>query len=176
MHMKRCSKCGKDKPESEFYKRGGNRLDFQSECKMCNKYRSRNRKQYYKNYNFLHKKERKKYYKNYNFLHREEQKQYYQDRKEYYIKWGRERLRKIKIKYIKMLGGKCSMCKLKLLSSNENACIFDFHHEKPISKPANKRLGTENSSNKNFDITKVILLCANCHRLKHYCKRDKTDG
>ena len=39
--MKTCSKCGVERPYSDFWKRGGNRNGYQSYCKPCVRQRSR---------------------------------------------------------------------------------------------------------------------------------------
>lgn len=149
--VKTCSKCGKEKPTSEFYKYGGQRLDLHSECKTC--FNSRNRG-------------RKEYHRSYNHLHREEKREHYLKHKEHLIELAHVSHLKIKWKYIQLLGGKCQECSM--IATKDNICIFDFHHMELIKKQRNERRGTENPYNKNFDTSKVILLCANCHRLKHH--------
>lgn len=87
-------------------------------------------------------------------------------------KYQRNRRRKIKLRLIKQLGGKCGICGYDDLSI---LCVFDVHHLK--------------ENKKKFDITKIIntkgfkiftdpeitkelkfcvLVCANCHRKIHY--------
>jgi hypothetical protein len=82
MKTKRCSKCGKIKPVSEFSKDKSRKDGLQSQCKSCakqyNQDHKEERKQYDKQYNQDHKEERKQY----NQDHREEKKQYKQDHKE----------------------------------------------------------------------------------------------
>lgn len=84
----------------------------------------------------------------------------------------RKKLKEIKLSYCSALGNKCFNhvqnfnCSLEV--SEYNLSMFDFHHLEPPSTPSNKRRGLENPDSKNFDISKVILLCSNCHRLEHY--------
>ena len=74
-----------------------------------------------------------------------------------------------KTKAIKLMGGRCVRC-------GYNKCIaaFDFHHP----DPAKKEVSLNQFGRKSFDvllkeISKCILLCANCHREAHY---DNTRG
>lgn len=87
-------------------------------------------------------------------------------------KYQRDRRRKIKLRMVKQLGGKCKICGYSDLSI---LCVFDIHHLK--------------ESKKKFDMTKVInrcgfkifsdseimdelkfciVVCANCHRKIHF--------
>lgn len=145
---KKCSACRKIKPIDNFYKSGDR---FQSICKLCEKCRSKRRKDYFKKYNKTHKEYRKKYQ---------------QEHKDKYRENRNRRKKEIKAFFMSELGGKCQQCGM--VVTEDNACIFDFHHIEPIGKSTNERRGIENSYNSKFDIFKVVLLCANCHRLEHY--------
>jgi hypothetical protein len=145
--MKRCAKCGLVKDGSEFWKN-------QKYCKDCQ--RKRNRSTYWKSLA-----QKRKFY----------QRKYYSKHGEYRREQSREYLRKIKWEFIQKLGGKCMNCRVIALPNN--VCIFDFHHFEKVKKPTNQRIKEENPSNKSFDITKVKLLCANCHRLEHYMAKEK---
>lgn len=155
--MKKCSVCGKEKPDSEFYRHGDS---LQSSCKMCEHCRSIDRKSYFDNYNNSRK---------------ENQRKYYHDRREHYSELELKHKTDLKWKYIGLLGGRCLNHKInfdcELIATKENMCIFDFHHPEPIKKSGNNRRGCENPSSKNFDLKKVIILCSNCHRLE--TKRQK---
>ncbi len=77
-----------------------------------------------------------------------------------------------KIKAIEYLGGKCHDCGL----SNKNVTIYDLHH----ADPTQKEKKTKNRSNQwifskpweiiQKELDKTVLLCANCHRIKHRTK------
>jgi hypothetical protein len=84
--------------------------------------------------------------------------------------WGRcskhykaLRQRTIKTALIKALGGQCNKCQGVFPVS-----VYDFHHaeeknESPSFLIANKSLDAIAD-----EISKCILLCANCHRIEHY--------
>jgi hypothetical protein len=80
------------------------------------------------------------------------------------IKTAKEGLEK-KQKAIDYLGGKCVDCKGIFPSS-----VFDFHHLDPSKKEFN--LGNI-LRRKDFEfiekeLSKCVLLCANCHRIRHF--------
>lgn len=55
--VKRCSKCGEDKPVSEFYKNRQTKDGLQPECKSCkNKYQDAKRKANPEKFNAYHRK------------------------------------------------------------------------------------------------------------------------
>ena len=69
---------------------------------------------------------------------------------------------------IKYLGGKCTAC-----SWQGNQAAFQFHHTDPnkkdfiISSVANK-----NWEKIKTELKKCVLLCANCHMIKHSTKNE----
>ena len=66
---------------------------------------------------------------------------------------------------VKYKGGKCEDCK-----STYPMPVFEFHHLDPSQKEFswNKmRLVGDEKLYKELD--KCVLLCANCHRIRHYC-------
>jgi predicted HNH restriction endonuclease len=73
--------------------------------------------------------------------------------------------RKAKKNLVHKLGSKCAYCGI--IATDDNLCIFDFHHLNPEEKERSREW-----INKNFDISKVILLCANCHRIETQKRRD----
>lgn len=71
-----------------------------------------------------------------------------------------------KKKYVRLLGGECEHCHIKLTESNYS--IFDFHHTDPNTKEyswSKLRLFSDNRILE--ELSKCQLLCANCHRLVH---------
>lgn len=71
-----------------------------------------------------------------------------------------------KIKAIKYKGDKCEDCNLHI--SKTHYSVFEFHHLNPKEKDFswNKlRLKSEKSIKQELD--KCVLLCANCHRIRH---------
>lgn len=62
------------------------------------------------------------------------------------------------------MGGKCFDCGL--VSA---PCVYDFHHENGSDKDASvSRLQTWEKIEK--ELQKCVMLCANCHRLRHHAK------
>ena len=95
---------------------------------------------------------------------RDDQKKWAEKNKTY----RRDLKRETKKIYCEKLGNKCAKCGIKV--TDDNLCIFDFHHPEPLKKPMHERIGRESPDNKNFEIEKVILLCSNCHKIEHYNK------
>jgi hypothetical protein len=80
-----------------------------------------------------------------------------------------ERGHRLKIKIIKLLGGKCSNHKCNLEYNGKNACVFQLHHTKPKDKlfAINTRTLINYSWEKILkELKKCELLCANCHFIK----------
>lgn len=76
----------------------------------------------------------------------------------------RNRKRQRKLKAIEMLGGKCSIC-----GYNKCAASLDFHHlDKSIKDKDIKEMMHLSWKRIEKEISKCILLCANCHRELHY--------
>lgn len=75
-----------------------------------------------------------------------------------------------RIEAFKILGEKCVDCGVG--SNKHNYVMFDFHHLDPTKKEV-KRF-TLSMSNERFhrEVKKCVLLCANCHRLRHFKERE----
>jgi len=72
-----------------------------------------------------------------------------------------------KIDAIIYLGNKCDRCNLE--GTNDNYCIFDFHHLNPEEKDAEwSKLRLKSKAKIQQELDKCILLCSNCHRLEHH--------
>ena len=83
----------------------------------------------------------------------------------------RGRTRNTKALAVDYLGGECLDCGTE--ATETNICIFDFHHLDPSSKEDNPSflLKTLKFTEKVIEeLDKCVLLCANCHRLRHYNK------
>jgi predicted HNH restriction endonuclease len=88
----------------------------------------------------------------------------YEDRKKYLVKYVTERRKKIRLKAIEHLGGKCMRC-------GYSKCpeALDFHHKNPTEKDFNvsKKGHCRSWERVKKEIEKCSLLCANCHREIH---------
>lgn len=69
---------------------------------------------------------------------------------------------KSKLELVESLGGKCSKC-----GYNDHPAALHFHHKNPKDKlheiNSNKLL----TKDRNKEIKKCTLLCANCHAIEH---------
>lgn len=75
-----------------------------------------------------------------------------------------ERRTEIKRQAIKYLGGKCVECG----ESRDIPCIYDFHHIDPATKDFTIAKTVKLFEVLKPELDKCILLCANCHRIRHY--------
>ncbi len=92
------------------------------------------------------------------------EKRTYGDRRQYIINAVAKRRRKIRIKAIEFLGGKCMKC-----GYNKYPEVLEFHYRNPSEKDFNiSRKGHCRSWERvKKEITKCDLFCANCHREIH---------
>ncbi len=82
------------------------------------------------------------------------------------IEVTRQRMRDRKKEAVAYKGGKCEDCGGVFLE-----CAYDFHHLDPTKKDFN--VGAKLGKGMTIDTVKVeldkcVLLCANCHRIRHY--------
>lgn len=72
--------------------------------------------------------------------------------------------RKKKRELVESFGGKCHDC-----GNSYNDCVYDFHHLDSSKKDVNPshamKWGKERMMK---ELEKCIMLCANCHRMRHY--------
>lgn len=80
--------------------------------------------------------------------------------------YHRDRVKKVKIKMLDYKGNKCEDCGLTL--ENSHYCVFDFHHINPDDKDPNfDKIKFQNWEKIKSELDKCVLLCSNCHRLRH---------
>jgi len=82
-------------------------------------------------------------------------------------KGGKSKLQ-LKQQMAQYAGGKCKDCGL--IYTVENSPVFEFHHLNPLIKSFNicNELQLHDIDVIKSEIDKCNLLCANCHRLRHY--------
>ena len=88
----------------------------------------------------------------------------YEDRREYNIRAVAKRRKKIRLKAIESLGGKCVKC-----GYSKYPEVLEFHHKNPSEKDFNisKKGHCRSWQRVSSEIKKCDLLCANCHREEH---------
>jgi len=71
-----------------------------------------------------------------------------------------------KNKAIEYKGSECMDCHIKF--PNNPSCIFDFHHLDPADKDTDwQKLRQRSWIKITKELDKCILLCCNCHRIRH---------
>ncbi len=71
-----------------------------------------------------------------------------------------------KMRSVEYLGGKCTDCGL----CSEYVEVYDFHHKNPEEKSmtiAGLMARTKRWEKIREELDKCVLLCANCHRIRH---------
>ena len=82
----------------------------------------------------------------------------------------KDKHRERRIAAFKYFGEKCHDCGLK--SSSKNYIVFDFHHLKPERKEIRLADAFDVSDIRFWrEISKCVMLCSNCHRLRHWVKK-----
>ena len=162
--MKRCSKCGRWKEESEFPKDCSRKDGLRSECKSC-------RRTYEQGWRNAHEEQAAQYGKNYRASHanqlKEYRKQYYHENKESKLEFNRE-YQKVRRKENKeklyAYKSPCAKC------GEERVYVIDFHHSDPNTKLFN--ISTAGSRHTEVEIAeevkKCVCLCRNCHQEFHH--------
>ena len=88
--------------------------------------------------------------------------------KDYIREKQKETKRERKLKAIDYLGGKCNDC-----VQTFHPAIYEFHHLNPKEKDRDpSKLLLLKWENITKELDKCVLLCANCHRLRHHVWRN----
>lgn len=75
----------------------------------------------------------------------------------------------VKSAVINVMGGKCMLC-----YGSFPPAVFDFHHVFDKKYEINQLIPSANSEALTQELSKCVLLCANCHRLEHLWLRENT--
>jgi len=91
---------------------------------------------------------------------------WYKDNRDKRQQYANERNRSRKQFWIEYKGGKCEDC-----GGEFPPCVFDFHHEglKDMNPSSAITMSFENQKK---ELDKCILLCANCHRIRHFDRKE----
>lgn len=80
------------------------------------------------------------------------------------------RNQRVKQEMVDRFGGRCGDCK----NSYPN-CVYEFHHLDPASKDVNpSKALTWTKDRRERELAKCIMLCSNCHKIRHFVKPDMT--
>lgn len=72
-----------------------------------------------------------------------------------------------KYQAVEYKGSCCEDCALHV--KDTQICVFDFHHLNPLEKEFNwKKLRLRSWDSIKKELDKCALLCANCHRVRHF--------
>lgn len=164
--MKKCSKCGLMKDESEFYKDSSQKSGLTCRCKSCLKewrtqhldeITKRRRTHYVKNkskilsYN-------KQYVKSNREAVRERSKEWYQE--------NRDRIladKQMKVDYAYSFKRPCEKC------GDERLYLIQFHHiDHKEKKFEISKSGSHKLEDIDIELSKCVCLCSNCHDEFHY--------
>lgn len=101
------------------------------------------------------------------FYKRADRKNGYSSCKSCFSKYCIERWQERKIKAIEYKGGECVDCHLS--HPQYPAAIFEFHHLDPNQKDTDwTKLRLTSWEKIKTELDKCVLLCANCHRIRHH--------
>ena len=74
-----------------------------------------------------------------------------------------ERWRRIKIEEVERFGSRCADC-----GGDFHPDVFEFHHLEPEVKEYNwTKLRLFSTERRRDELEKCVMLCANCHRMRH---------
>lgn len=105
------------------------------------------------------------------FYEQNDRKNGYSMCKSCFNKYCSERWIKRKIEAINLKGGCCEDCKLSI--ENSHYSVFEFHHLDPKEKDMDwKKMRSVSRKTLNKELDKCVLLCANCHRIRHVKDND----
>lgn len=116
----------------------------------------------------------KKYYDNYYIVNKEKinikSRIWAKENRKYATDKMREFRRKKKEKFLLELGKFCRDC-----NGIFPDCVYDFHHINPEEKDKSSiRLFHLCDEKIRIEIAKCVLLCSNCHRIRHFILKEES--
>lgn len=92
--------------------------------------------------------------------------QWYRDNRVTRQEAANSRNRSRKLKAIDHFGGKCNDCR-----ESFPPCVYQFHHLDPSVKDYNPSEAMTQTDEKMWkELSKCVMLCANCHMIRHHGK------
>lgn len=157
--MKKCSVCGKELDESEFYKWKYGKDGLRSQCKECCK-------QHNKSYYDSNTDKLKQYQQKYVSEHFEKVAKFqheYWEKNKIMLQEHSKTYRSNKRKIVNSLKTSCAKC------GEDRLYLIDFHHIDPKQKSFTISDNYQKSTALLAEeVKKCVCLCANCHREYHY--------
>lgn len=96
--------------------------------------------------------------------HKQRQREFRKNNKAHYNAWQKARRLRLKEAAIIYMGNKCFDCQIQYPSY-----IYDFHHLDGNTKEFNPGEGFNKTEEQLYnELDKCVMLCANCHRTRHY--------
>lgn len=96
----------------------------------------------------------------------ESKKKWYSENRDKRQEEANKRNQNKKQKAVDYFGGKCFDCDLSFPN-----CVFQFHHLDPSQKEVNPSYAMAGSESKMWtELEKCVMLCANCHLIRHHGK------
>lgn len=112
----------------------------------------------------LYKNASRKYYHTHKEECAERAKKWRETNKDYVREKQREKKRQRKCEAIEYLGGKCADC-----GNIYHQAVYEFHHTDPSTKGRDPSKLLQLSWERiKAELDKCVLLCANCHRMRHH--------
>lgn len=98
----------------------------------------------------------------------EKQKEWLTANKDHVRSRSNNKNRRRKLEVIEHFGDKCHDC-----GQSFPPCVYDFHHLDPTKKDVNPSYAmTRRPSEMWKELEKCVMLCSNCHRIRHHDKED----
>lgn len=86
------------------------------------------------------------------------------ERRKKHADQARNRGRLRKLEAVQYLGGVCKDCQ-----QEYHPAVYEFHHLEPLEKDMNGSQFLQRKREDMFkELDKCVLLCANCHRMRHH--------
>jgi hypothetical protein len=97
--------------------------------------------------------------------------QWYKDNRKRRQNIANDKNRNRKNRAIEVFGGKCFDC-----DGVFPSCVYQFHHLDSSKKDVNPSYAMTGSDERMWnELSKCVMLCANCHMIRHHTQSDTTE-